>query len=181
MPLQEERPGVTSIAQLNPVVGDIDGNLKKLVDYLERASQEASDLLVLPELFLVGYPPRDLLERTWFIEKTETALHTIIGISEAYPQTGILLGIPRPNRNPAGKGLYNSAVLVYQGEILGCAHKSLLPIYDVFDEARYFDPAMEVDVFAFKDEVLGISICEDAWNDPELWPRRRMYNLDPID
>ncbi|MDD2620491.1 MAG: NAD+ synthase, partial [Syntrophomonadaceae bacterium] len=71
-----------SIAQLNPVVGDIDGNLKKLVDYLERASQEASDLLVLPELFLVGYPPRDLLERTWFIEKTETALQTIIGISE---------------------------------------------------------------------------------------------------
>ncbi|MDD2621400.1 MAG: NAD+ synthase, partial [Syntrophomonadaceae bacterium] len=143
--------------------------------------QEASDLLVSPELFLVGYPPRDLLERTWFIEKTETALQTIIGISEAYPQTGILLGIPRPNENPAGKGLYNSAVLVYQGEILGCAHKSLLPIYDVFDEARYFDPAMEVEVFAFKDEVLGISICEDAWNDPELWPRRRMYNLDPID
>lgn len=151
------------------------------MDYMERASQEESDLLVLPELFLVGYPPRDLLERTWFIEKTEATLQTIISISKNYPQTGILLGLPRPNQNPAGKGLYNSAVLVYQGEVLGCQHKSLLPIYDVFDEARYFDPAVEVEVVAFKEEVLGISICEDAWNDSELWPQRRMYTLDPIE
>ncbi len=170
-----------SIAQLNPIVGDIAGNLQKLNDYMERASLEGSDLLVLPELFLIGYPPRDLLERSWFIEKTQSALEDIQNISRNYPQTGIIIGMPRPHPNLTGKGLYNSAVLVYRGELLGCQHKSLLPIYDVFDEARYFDSAEEVQVFAFKDEILGISICEDAWNDPELWPQRRMYTLDPID
>lgn len=169
-----------SIAQLNPVVGDITGNLAKMKLALHQASREDSDLLVLPELFLVGYPPRDLLETSWLIEQSEKAILQIRNLSRCYPQTGVLVGLPRRNSAGFGKGLYNSALLVYQGEVMGYRDKSLLPIYDVFDEARYFDPSAEVRVLPFKNEVLGISICEDAWNDPELWPQHRMYTGDPV-
>ncbi len=168
-----------SIAQLNPTVGDIEGNMKKMADALEQGSRESSDLVVLPELFLSGYPPRDLLERSWFIEQNQQALQKMLNISAAFPSTGILFGVPLESTNP-GRGLYNSAVLIYRGEILASQHKSLLPIYDVFDEARYFDPAPEIHTVVFKGETLGISICEDAWNDPELWHQRRIYNFDPI-
>jgi len=169
-----------SIAQLNPTVGDIEENLKKMVDALEQGNREGSDLVVLPELFLPGYPPRDLLERSWFIEQNQQALQKMLNISAAFPSTGILFGVPLESTNP-GRGLYNSAVLIYRGEILASQHKSLLPIYDVFDEARYFDPAPEIHTVVFKGETLGISICEDAWNDPELWHQRRIYNFDPIE
>ncbi len=168
-----------TIAQLNPVVGDIEGNLKRIKNVLSQHS-EHSDLILFSELFLVGYPPKDLLERAWFIEKAQTAVHDLMKISADYPQTGILLGAPVPTGANTGNGLYNAALLIYQGEILGSQYKSLLPTYDVFDEARYFDPAPEVDVIAFKDEKLGISICEDAWNNPELWPRK-VYSFDPME
>lgn len=169
-----------TIAQLNPVVGDIDGNLAKIWGTLSQLSRDSSDLLVFPELFLVGYPPRDLLERPWFIEKTQRSIQKLIKKSEEYPQTGILLGAPQPTGKDTGRRLFNSAILIYQGRIIMTQHKSLLPAYDVFDEARYFDPASEISVVSFKGEVLGISICEDAWNDPELWLRRN-YAFDPIE
>ncbi|MEN6348923.1 MAG: NAD+ synthase, partial [Syntrophomonas sp.] len=138
-----------------------------------------SDLVILPELVLVGYPPRDLLERSWFIDRIREAVRTIIQVSNRYPETALLFGIPEANEI-TGKGLYNSAVLVYQGDVLATQAKSLLPIYDVFDEARYFDPAAEISVIPFKDELIGISICEDAWNDSEFWPRGRIYDFDPV-
>jgi NAD+ synthase (glutamine-hydrolysing) len=99
--------------------------------------------------------------------------------SRDYPGTGLLVGAPRPTGRQAGKGLYNSAVLLHRGEVRFQRNKTLLPTYDVFDESRYFDPAEEVAAVAFKDEVLGISICEDAWCDPELWCSR-LYDTDPI-
>ncbi|MGE5415627.1 MAG: NAD+ synthase [Acidobacteriota bacterium] len=170
-----------TIAQLNPIVGDIDGNKDMLRAVLEKSAAEGADLLVVPELFLTGYPPRDLLERPWFIEKCQNTLQGLLKMSELYANTGILVGMPTPNDRHTGKGLYNSAVLIYGGEIIHSQHKTLLPIYDVFDEARYFDSAVEITTVPFKDEVLGISICEDAWNDPKLWPKRRIYNLDPIE
>lgn len=169
-----------AIAQLNPVVGDIDGNLKKIVDTLNQTRSDAPDLVVFSELFLVGYPPRDLLERPMFIEKVQNALHELLMISREFPETGILLGVPMPTGSETGRGLYNSAVLIYRGSLLAGRHKSLLPNYDVFDEARYFDPTPEIDTIAFKNEVLGVSICEDAWNDQEVWPRRN-YACDPVD
>jgi len=170
-----------TLAQLNPIVGDIDGNLSKLVNTLTQCTKDSSDLLVLPELFLVGYPPRDLLERRWFIQKVQGTIEDLKKISNNYPQTGILFGAPLSTGKNTGKGLYNSAILIHQGRILSTHHKSLLPNYDVFDETRYFDPTSEINIVSFKGEKLGISICEDAWNDPQLWPRGRFYTFDPIE
>ena len=168
-----------TIAQLNPIVGDIEGNLTKLLDTLSKFAKDEPDLVVFPELFLVGYPPRDLLERKGFIEKVQNALQKLMKVSTQYPQTGILLGVPQPSNKTTGRGLYNTAVLIYQGKILLGQNKSLLPTYDVFDEARYFDMAPEIFTVEFKGETLGISICEDMWNDPDLWPKR-IYPNDPV-
>jgi NAD+ synthase (glutamine-hydrolysing) len=180
-----------TIAQLNPTIGDTAGNLAKISDALRKAKSDASDLLVLPELFLVGYPPRDLLERDWFIDRAKDALVELMLISTKFPEIGIIVGVPLECGKPTGRALYNSAVLVRDGEVLFTHHKSLLPTYDVFDEARYFESAAEIiktggetlvsgiHVCKFKGETLGISICEDAWNDPELWTKRD-YNFDPI-
>ncbi len=169
-----------TVAQLNPTVGDIDGNFEMLVKTLKRSVKEGADLVVFPELFLAGYPPKDLLERRDFITRIETTLDRICRISTDYPETGILLGAPTQERTNAGRYTFNSAILCCAGEIKGRQHKSLLPTYDVFDETRYFDQAREIDVISFKGEKLGISICEDAWNDPELWPGNRMYTFDPV-
>ncbi|MTV48115.1 NAD+ synthase [Heliobacillus mobilis] len=170
-----------TIAQLDPIVGDIDGNYAKVLAAWDQASQEGSDLVVLPELFLTGYPPKDLLEFPWFIERVEEAVTKLIRQSVEYPATAILLGAPLPSGLSAGKGLHNAALLIYRGEILQRQAKSLLPTYDVFDEDRYFDGAEEVKVVSFKGEQLGISVCEDAWNDASFWPQKRFYDRDPIE
>ncbi len=167
-----------AVAQLNPVVGDVEGNLKKAVETLSRFEGKA-DLLIFPELFLAGYPPRDLLKRPSFIRKVQSALDRLVEVSGEFPRTGIVIGAPVSTGKDEGAGLYNSAFLMCEGEVLAVQHKSLLPTYDVFDETRYFDPAPEIHVTPFRDQVLGISICEDAWNDPALWPTR-LYSFDPI-
>ncbi len=141
------------MAQLNPVVGHISGNLAKLADTLSRCPADA-DLVVFSELYLVGYPPRDLLERPAFIRKSQKALEDVAGLSKKFPHLGILVGAPRPTDRERGKGLANSAFLFFQGELLFHQDKSLLPTYDVFDEIRHFDPAAEVRVTAFKGETL---------------------------
>jgi NAD+ synthase (glutamine-hydrolysing) len=169
-----------TIAQLDPIVGDIGGNRAKLERTLAACAKDSPDLVVFPELFLVGYPPKDLLERAWFIAQVQDALRALQTVSESYPGVGILLGTPFPTGRADGKGLYNCAVLFYQGKVLATQAKSLLPTYDVFDEARYFDPAQEVRVVPFKGERLGIHICEDAWADPALWLGRPLYAYDPV-
>ena len=170
-----------TIAQSNPTVGDISGNLSKITGVLSRLSTSPPDLIIYPELFLVGYPPKDLLERTWFIEKTQRAIQELVSISVQYPETGIILGAPLPTGRRIGKSLYNTALLIYRGEIILTQHKSLLPTYDVFDESRHFEPASEIHVVSFRGERLGVSICEDFWNDPESWPRGVVYTIDPIE
>ncbi|MBM4285058.1 MAG: NAD+ synthase [Deltaproteobacteria bacterium] len=167
-----------TLAQLNPIVGDIAGNARRVADLLPRAAA-ASDLLVLPELFLVGYPPRDLLERPAFIARVQEALADLARLTRSYPDLGVLVGAPRPTGREQGKGLANAACLLYRGELAAWRDKSLLPTYDVFDETRYFDPGAHVDVIPFQGEVLGVSICEDAWCQEEWWCRR-LYDLDPL-
>jgi len=108
------------------------------------------------------------------------AVEKVIGISKKFSQTGIIFGAPCRQIRGTGESLYNSAYVVYMGELLHIQHKSLLPAYDVFDETRYFDKAEEIKPVAFKDEILGISICEDAWNHPDFWLKKRPYELDPI-
>lgn len=167
-----------SIAQLNPLVGGLEHNLNKIHQSLEQVKNDGSQLLILPELFLTGYPPRDLLEIPWFVQQINAVLLKVLALSKQYPETAILLGIPQPGAS-LGKGLYNSALLIGKGRVLFQQNKSLLPTYDVFDETRYFDPAASIMVFPFGGERLGISICEDAWNDPQFWPRP-LYNKDPM-
>jgi NAD+ synthase (glutamine-hydrolysing) len=162
-----------TLAQLNPTVGDLDGNLAKMGKVVFEAF--ASDLIVFPELFITGYPPKDLLENKGFLKETKKAVEKAVSLS-AKVKGGILFGAPVAE----GGNLYNSALLASNGRILLIQHKSLLPTYDVFDEARYFSTASEISIVRFKGEVLGISVCEDAWNG-SLIKGRRKYSLDPID
>ncbi|NLT72649.1 MAG: NAD+ synthase [Chloroflexi bacterium] len=169
-----------TLAQLNPVVGDIDGNVRRLAETLERARRDRPDLVVFPELYLVGYPPRDLLERGWFIERTAAAVGRICEISRAHPGVAILFGAPVASDSLRGKGLYNAALLVQDGHVVATHRKMLLPTYDVFDESRYFDPGPSAKVTRLKDGVLGIHVCEDAWTDAALWSARDLYSVDPV-
>jgi NAD+ synthase (glutamine-hydrolysing) len=167
------------VGQINPVVGDIKGNTRRICDVLQAWSGSDPDLFVFPELCLTGYPPRDLLERTWLIRDTGEAVRELQATTRDM-NAGVVIGAPVPTGRTIGKGLYNAALLLYKGLILHQQNKRLLPAYDVFDEERYFDPGESHTTVDFKDEKLGLSICEDAWNDPSLW-RRRMYTCDPMD
>jgi NAD+ synthase (glutamine-hydrolysing) len=135
---------------------------------------------VLPELFITGYPPRDLLDWPWFMAKVKDAITTLTERSADFPKTGILIGAPLSTGKEVGLGRHNSALLIDNGKIIRQINKSLLPTYDVFDEARYFDMSSSIEPVDYKGEKLGISICEDAWNDRELWTQR-CYTTDPIE
>ncbi|MFW6221046.1 MAG: NAD+ synthase [Fibrobacterota bacterium] len=168
------------ICQLNPIMGDIEGNTQRIAQILDQTAQEKPDLLVFPELYLQGYPPRDLLEHKWFIRDGLSALDRLCDLSRSFPRTGILTGIALPDALPNGKGLFNAAVLVDNGCIPFHQNKSLLPSYDVFDETRYFDSAPQISTFEYKGETLGITICEDAWNGVTMGDRN-LYSFDPVE
>ncbi len=169
-----------AIAQLDPVVGDIEGNLRRLIEVAGRCHALGTQLVVFLELYLVGYPPRDLLDRRWFIDQVERAVAELQAASRGFGGTGVLFGAPTRTGSRVGAGLHNSALLVEDGEVVTVRHKSLLPAYDVFDERRYFDPAPRVEPVPYRGEVLGVSICEDAWNAPDLWPDQRLYEREPV-
>ncbi len=168
-----------ALCQLNPVTGDITGNTGRIKDVIVNTANKSPDLLIFPELFIQGYPPRDLLEHNWFIANTLSALDELREFSQNYPDIGIITGLSLPNNISNGKGLFNSAVLLTNGKILFHQNKSLLPSYDIFDEIRYFDPAPDIELVEFKGEKLGITICEDAWNAEYMWDKQR-YNFDPV-
>ncbi|MBN2226209.1 MAG: NAD+ synthase [candidate division Zixibacteria bacterium] len=167
-----------TLAQLNPIVGDIEGNLDKACRTVQEHGRE-SDLVVFPELFLVGYPPHDLLVRQRFVDRVDDAIARLCKFSLKFPETGILIGAPVTSETNGKRRLHNAALLIADGDIVGRVYKSLLPSYDVFDEPRYFDPAPDINPVTFKGETLGISVCEDYWNEPELWPDGA-YGIDPI-
>ncbi len=169
-----------SLAQLNPRVGDLEGNLARLERAWDEAVARGADLVVTPELYLVGYPPRDLLDRPGFIAAVGRAVDRAVEMSASRPGTGLILGAPRPSGQPTGRGLHNSAVLIHDGRIVFEQAKTLLPTYDVFDEARYFDPSPAVKVVRFKDRVLGLSVCEDCWNVPQFEGVLQHYAVDPV-
>jgi NAD+ synthase (glutamine-hydrolysing) len=169
-----------AVAQLNPIVGDLDGNLEKMKSFLVDMKNDKIDLFVTPELYLCGYPPRDLLVYPWFMDRVEETVEKTLEFSKSIPDTGILVGLPRRNNKENGKNLYNSAYLIKNGKVLFIQDKMLLPTYDVFDEARYFDPGEESQVYNYHGTKLGISICEDAWNDPDF-EKTHEYNINPIE
>ncbi|NLW32932.1 MAG: NAD+ synthase [Fibrobacter sp.] len=167
------------LCQLNPLVGDLKKNASRIYNIIDSYRNQAPDLFVFPELFLQGYPPQDLLERKWFLDNTMQVIGEICNYSRSVPDTGILIGTCFAETAKHGKGLHNSALLVCNGEIIFHQNKSLLPAYDVFDETRYFDASESVNVFPFKDEVLGITICEDAWNVNEI-NQVSLYERNPV-
>lgn len=168
-----------TLCQLNPVVGDIDGNADCLCRAVQERSASECDLFIFSELFLQGYPPRDLLEREWFIRRSMSAIERIKELSVSVPDTAILFGTLMPICRGPGKPLANAALLVKDGRILLEQHKTLLPTYDIFDETRYFQPASSITTVRLGGETLGVTICEDAWNDPRL-TLPRLYDRDPV-
>ena len=166
-----------AVCQINTIIGDIEGNKNKILEYYEKSIQAGADLAVFPELSLCGYPPLDLVEKNEFREAITAASEEIARKSK---DVGILFGtITEDYEDNIGTGIYNSAMLCYDGEIQFVQQKTLIPNYDVFDEVRYFESAKDVYVHKFKGETLGISICEDIWNDADYW-KDRLYDKDPV-
>ncbi|MEN8192994.1 MAG: NAD+ synthase [Bacteroidota bacterium] len=165
-----------ALGQINPIIGDIEGNKKKIIDGYQKGVNEGVDLVIFPELTITGYSPQDLIEKIEFRRIVKETSEEIASITNS---TGLIFGTITEEFDNVGTGLYNSAVLCYDGKIQFTQHKTLLPNYDVFDEVRYFESAKEVYVVDFKNEKLGISICEDIWNDADYWKQRRYYR-DPV-
>lgn len=168
-----------ALGQLDPTIGDFGGNLRLVRQAMTDASAAGADLLVLPELMVCGYPPRDLLERDAFLQASDRALGEMCG--SVHGQLAVLVGFPEVLPEiTAGRHIANSAALIDDGKVVAIRRKSLLPTYDVFDEWRYFEPATTIAPVLFRGRSLGISICEDIWNDGDFWPRR-LYREDPVE
>jgi len=166
-----------AVCQSNNIIGDIQGNKARILAGYGRGADDGADLVIFPELTLTGYPPLDLVEKKEF---RQAVIKAAGEISEQTGKTGLLFGSITEDDDKIGTDIHNSAVLCHDGKIQFIQHKSLIPNYDVFDEMRYFDAAKENHVYEFKGERLGISICEDIWNDADYWHIRR-YNTDPIE
>lgn len=164
------------LCQINPIIGKIDYNKTKILFGYKKAIAEGADLVIFPELALCGYPPQDLIEKDEF---RKAVIDATMQIAEETKDVGLLFGTITEEFDKVGTGIYNSAVLCFDGKIQFVQNKTLIPNYDVFDEVRYFESAKDVRVFKFKDEVLGISICEDIWNDADYW-KHRLYEKDPV-
>lgn len=164
-----------SIAQIDSVIGDFAGNARKIADYARRAAAAGADLVAFPELAVCGYPPMDLLDQKSFAEECEAALR---GLQKSLPpDVAVGLGYVAPCPRQGGKGLVNAYGFLVGGEVAFVQEKTLLPTYDVFDEARYFEPAAERRVFAFRGEKIGVAVCEDFWRESQAAPR---YAADPV-
>ena len=172
-----------ALAQIDPTVGDFTGNLAKIIAYSRRAAENGARLIVFSELCVCGYPPADFLEKPSFLARCRSAINELAEATRDLP-AAVLVGaaLPAPPENLAvsGKPAVNAAILMERGKILLEQHKRLLPYYDIFDEQRYFSPARMQKVIEFDGKRLGISICEDAWNDKDFWPHP-LYSIDPME
>jgi NAD+ synthetase len=165
-----------AVCQLNSIIGDLEFNKKKILEHYFKGVQDGADLVICPELSLPGYTPQDLVEK----EEFRNAVNVVTEqIAECTNKVGLIFGTITEEFDNVGTGLYNSAVLCYNGKVQFIQKKTLLPNYDVFDEVRYFESAKEVCVHKFNGVKLGISICEDIWNDSDYWKKRR-YAVDPV-
>ena len=164
-----------ALAQFNPTVGDFAGNSASILSLAAKAKERGADLAVFSELCLCGYFPQDLLERPSFLERNQTGLNEL---ARKLPLPSIVGFVGRA-QNGTRKGIANKAALISEGRIVFEQSKMLLPTYDVFDESRYFQPADKQYVFGVGNEQLGITICEDVWNEKGFWVDLR-YDRDPV-
>jgi NAD+ synthase (glutamine-hydrolysing) len=167
-----------ALLQINPIVGDIAGNARLIADAVKDAGRQGADLAVTPELALVGYLPRDLLLSRAFVARAWSVAADLARELTGLPP--VLVGLPEPNPSDEGRPLFNSAALLRGGRVEQKFRKTLLPTYDVFDEDRYFEPFRGPQILELGGKRLGISICEDVWNDRDFWKRRR-YHHDPVE
>ena len=165
------------LAQINPTVGDFEQNVKKICRFINTAKKKGADLIVFPEMCIVGYPPKDLLELSGFVDSNLKALEevkkNVTGISA-------IVGFVDRNVGHRGKNLYNAAAYINNKEIISRHYKSLLPTYDVFDEDRYFEPAHSISLAKISGRKSGISICEDAWGANIIW-HGKIHHKDPVE
>jgi NAD+ synthase (glutamine-hydrolysing) len=171
-----------ALAQINPTVGDFAGNTRLILDFKDRAADQAADLVVYPELCVCGYPPADLLEKASFLARAAEALEQIAAKTVGGPAIlcGTALAAGADGKPWEGKRARNVAALLSGGGISFVQQKMLLPFYDVFDEQRYFEAAARQSLTMVGGQPLAITVCEDAWNDKGFWPRR-LYSVDPVD
>ena len=165
-----------ALAQINPTVGDVVGNVRIICDRIAQARQAQAQLVVFPELSLVGYPPRDLLLKSGLVDANLAALETIAGQTSGI---AAIVGYVDRNQSSIGRPFHNALAVLENGRIIARKHKTLLPTYDVFDEARYFEPGPAAIVVEVAGRRLGLSVCEDIWN-PDDVEVRSLYPHDPI-
>lgn len=165
-----------ALAQINPVIGDVIGNTEKIIARIDEARNQGASLVVFPELAVAGYPPWDLLLKPRFVQANVEAVRRI---AEHCRGIAALVGFVEPNADPVGRSLRNAAAYCADGQVQAVRYKSLLPTYDVFDEQRYFEPGPEVALIDHAGRPVGVSICEDLWNDEQLIGRR-IYRADPV-
>lgn len=165
-----------ALAQINPTVGDIPGNLKKHLDMIAAAKSQHAHVILFPELSILGYPPKDLLLKPTALSLSEEA---VARIADAAKDIVAVVGLAEKNTRSAGRLLNNAVAVVSNGQVLARRCKSLLPTYDVFDESRYFEPGPDVELTPIHNVPVGISICEDLWND-EKFLERPLYHFNPI-
>lgn len=170
-----------SLAQLNYIIGDFEGNVRKIIDSINLAKEKGASLVVFSELSVCGYPPLDLLEHEHFVEGAEKAIDEIslhcVGIAA-------IIGAPVLNDRTKGKNLYNAAFYCRDGAVKKIIRKTLLPTYDVFDEYRYFEPASEFEIIEHEGYKIALTICEDLWYEQPLltgFGKDKLYSINPMD
>ncbi len=167
-----------ALAQINNTIGDLDANAAKILGFARQAERARAEVVVFPELALTGYPPRDLVEKRSFLERTAQALDGIARESANLRST-LVVGYVGRAKHSALRA-QNSAAVIEAGRVIFRQNKMLLPNYDVFDEVRYFEPATEQELCTIRGAKVALVICEDAWNDKQYWERQR-YSRDPIE
>jgi NAD+ synthetase len=167
-----------ALAQLNPIVGDLAGNETRTLAAYRRGVDAGVEIVVCPELSVTGYPPRDLLLKQRFVAQN---LETLDRLAAATGETALLVGFVGESKSQPGRQLNNCAALLQRGKIVAVRAKMLLPTYDVFDEDRYFEPAAENSPVALNGRKVGLTVCEDIWNDDDFWPERRYRHNPPVE
>ncbi len=164
-----------ALAQINVHIGNFESNFDKIARFIQQAETSGADIILFPELAVCGYPPRDFLDFSDFIDQCYAVIDRIKPLTH---KTAVIIGSPARNTRAEGKDLFNAAFFVHEGEIQHVVHKALLPTYDIFDEYRYFEPATEFSNITFKGRRIALTVCEDLWNVGNDNP---MYKACPMD